>query len=172
MFQVQTHVGPATVIGGWQRLLECEQGHESGRARLEWRLDWRAAVPCSLFHEQGLGQDSALLSFHDEARAEPTQTGRPAGQSSSRACCGGPGPNAGRAGDRSSSRADDGGVGPNVARAGGARAAPTAAVRGRTPGGRVTGAQAGQTAAVLGRRRAGGRSSSRAGSGGVGLNAG
>jgi hypothetical protein len=152
MFQVQTHVGPATVIGGWQRLLECEQGHESGRARLEWRLDWRVAVPCSLFHEQGLGQDSALLSFHDEARAGPTQTGRPVGQSSSRACCGGPGPNAGRADDRSSSRADGGGVGPNVARAGGARAAPAAVVRGRTSGG------------------AGDRSSSRADDGGVGPN--
>jgi UDP-glucosyltransferase BX8/BX9 len=64
------------------------------------------------------------------ARAGPTQTGRAGGRSSSRACCGGLGPNAGRAGDRSSSRADGGGVGPNVARAGGARAGPAAAVRG------------------------------------------
>jgi hypothetical protein len=30
----------ATVIGVWQRLLECEQEHGLGRARLEWRLDW------------------------------------------------------------------------------------------------------------------------------------
>lgn len=64
------------------------------------------------------------------ARAGPTQTGRAGGRSSSRACCGGPGPNVGRAGDRGSSRADGGGVGPNVARAGGARAGPAAAVRG------------------------------------------
>jgi hypothetical protein len=121
-----------------------------GTAGVEVRLASGGALLPLPRAEQGLGQDSALLSFHDEARAGPTQTGRPAGQSSSRACCGGPGPNAGRAGDRSSSRADGSGVGPNVAQAGGARAAPAAAVRGRTPGGRVTGAQAGQTAAVLG----------------------
>jgi hypothetical protein len=118
--------------GGWQRLLEREQECGSGGTQPEWRLDRRAVLPCSLFHEQGLEQGSALLSFHDEARAGPVQTGR--------------------AGDWSSSRAGGGGARPNAGRAGGwaagARAWPVA-VQCRTTGGREAGARAGQTATML-----------------------
>jgi hypothetical protein len=114
--------------------LECEQECGSGETQPEWRLDQRVVVPCSLFHEQGLGQGSALFSFHDEARAGPVQTGWAGDWSSSRAGGGGARPNAGRAGGR----------------AAGARAWPVP-VQGQTTGGRAAGARVGQAATVLGR---------------------
>jgi hypothetical protein len=166
MFQVQTHVGPATVIGGWQEAAGVRAGARIGQGTTG--VEVRLASGGALLPLPRAGQCLALLPRRSESRADANWAGgRPELEQgllrrsgAERRASGLPELKQGRrrrcwaecrAGGRSSSSAGSGGTGPNAGQAGD-RSSSRADGGGVGPNvARAGGARAAPAAAVRGR---------------------